>query len=360
MQVLLLDPKTLTLHPALAAVPMLQEIAEHFGDPKNHHHDAKRRERGEDAAQAWAAFCQDVATRGVKEPLKVVRIKGGWQVVDGRHRLCAAQKAELQEVPCQHVSSRDIPNIIAANVIGRRHFSKTARAWMAVTMFPQVADAKAGNPQLLLSNNSDSISQTALAVRFGVSQALLSQVCDLYRKYKPSAKLFAQAEWLVWSGASVGGIEAGLGFQSASEADPSKITKTSTWNTAVKAGTGLVRRLEAFEQWQPADRQLFTDHLANEFAKLPTSSRDALYQAVMTADQKAVQTEKAAATAGKAPAAPQGKPTKTEQRFTCPCCQQPGWTRRELKEKHRCPAKDGAPLSKGDLLAAMPSPEIHP
>jgi ParB-like chromosome segregation protein Spo0J len=54
--------------------------------------------------KAVERLAADVAENGVKEPLKYVEHRGAKYVVDGNHRLRAAARAGLKEVPAEKVS----------------------------------------------------------------------------------------------------------------------------------------------------------------------------------------------------------------------------------------------------------------
>lgn len=460
MEILLLEPTTLNIHPALAAVPMLHEVAEHFGATQIHHHDKGRREAGEAAAEDWQAFRQDVAARGVQDPLKVIRGPEGWQVVDGRHRLKASEEAGLETVPCVETTEAEITNVIAANILARRHVTKTARAWLAVTLFPQVLESKVGGDQKSAEKKSlrqirNDFSQTSLAQRFGVSQDTMSRVCKVYEAAR-KLSAFASFEWNVWRGLGVAELEKQLGMAETQENHPERVSKEPSWGSTLRALGSFNERMATFDKWPEEEQKYFSDTLGHRWARLGTPQINALQTALNLAKNlpnekkqpasqknllplapplptqpKAEGSDRAPHGAGALPgtgvdsdegdhegevfgvadgadrggagtagddnqrslpadgaecgplpedSAPvegrsslgicaglhqesqmaggalvsTSKLPKTEPLYTCPCCQSHGWKRRELKERHRCPAKDGEYLSKGDLLAAMP------
>ena len=351
MQTILVKPEKLSIASALNSVPTMKEVAEHFTNNANHHYDSKRKERGEEALQAWQAFVADIKKRGIQEPLKVITApKGQYEIVDGRHRFLAATEAGLTEVPCVQVSKNSVQDIIAGSIVGRRHFTKTARAWLAVTLNPKVANAGHGGDRKSSSENELDLTQAELAAKFGVSTGLLSQVVDIYRKYSPSPDLLEQVTWMIWAGTAAGGVEAGMGFIDAAQQDPNKITKVANWNTALKAAKGFTSRLVEFANWPATEQTLFTDHLSKALVELPEEARAALAAALKPAAASEAEDIEEPTVAVKQP----GKPGKKEILLTCPMCHTANFTMPGLKA-HKCKANNGEQLSRGSLLAALPS-----
>ena len=374
MQTILVKPEKLSIASALNSVPTMKEVAEHFTNNANHHYDSKRKERGEEALQAWQAFVADIKKRGIQEPLKVITApKGQYEIVDGRHRFLAATEAGLTEVPCVQVSKNSVQDIIAGSIVGRRHFTKTARAWLAVTLNPKVANAGHGGDRKSSSENENGkpknpssenengklkssseneldLTQAELAAKFGVSTGLLSQVVDIYRKYSPSPDLLEQVTWMIWAGTAAGGVEAGMGFIDAAQQDPNKITKVANWNTALKAAKGFTSRLVEFANWPATEQTLFTDHLSKALVELPEEARAALAAALKPAAASEAEDIEEPTVAVKQP----GKPGKKEILLTCPMCHTANFTMPGLKA-HKCKANNGEQLSRGSLLAALPS-----
>lgn len=88
----------------------------------------------------WAAFLCDVSRRGVQEPLL---IQEGGIVLDGRHRLEAAEITETTRVPCRIVdlsAKEQLDTIIKAATL-RRHLSDDQRAALAAKLQPAVSKA---------------------------------------------------------------------------------------------------------------------------------------------------------------------------------------------------------------------------
>ena len=94
----------LTIHPLLAPVPRLALDAPEM-----------------------LALIASVETHGVLAPL-IVNERA--EIIDGRARLIAAQKAGLTEVPCVVVPDEDAATLILDTLCARRHLTKSALAYV--------------------------------------------------------------------------------------------------------------------------------------------------------------------------------------------------------------------------------------
>lgn len=201
----------LQLHPALVRVVMVPDVATALGE--THHHDPARLERLEDLRADWAAWVDDIRDHGVLEPLSVIAADDDTLlVIDGRHRLAAAQQAGLTEVPCRLVEAEDMNGVIVGSVTGRRHWTKSQRAWFAVLMHPEVAGdvhGKVGGKNRP-AENAGLITQPDLAARFGVSERLLRDAIELFRGLEKYPDFRERFEPSLWAGASLAGLLQGF------------------------------------------------------------------------------------------------------------------------------------------------------
>lgn len=221
-------------HPALARVALVPEVA--AWQAANHHGDPARKERAEEQAADWAAWVAEVAAHGIREPLRVVRVadpgegEPAWLVIDGRHRLAAAEAAGLETVPCREADAAELPAVAEGSVTGRRHWTKGQRAFFAVMLHPQVADEedakirqkaklKAGDSRSALNAErgtkegqvaDDTLSATDLAARFGVSKRLIEDAIWLYRAFASNPIARDRVEPSLWAGASLAGCRQGV------------------------------------------------------------------------------------------------------------------------------------------------------
>ena len=114
MEIKQFDPQLLAVHKSLDIMPSWSEE-----DPR------------------FFALCDDIKENGVREPVKVMlppspRSDGKKAiVVDGRHRVRAAKRMGLLAVPCIVVPESEVAGIIIATLLHRRHYSKSALAYLA-------------------------------------------------------------------------------------------------------------------------------------------------------------------------------------------------------------------------------------
>ena len=210
--VLMLDPEAMLPHPLLDRMMMLDKVAGKLRQRAKTagHNRRDMLDAAEEAYQSLDALKASVAAQGVIEPLLVVATEPGqYRIIDGRHRWTAALAAGLRAVPCIVRDEADAGQIIADSVTGRRHFTKSALAWIAVLTHPEVAtEAKAGNPNFsnpakLAELEKGSENMAALATRHGVSLRLIEDACRLYRILETHRSLREKYELSIWAGAGL-------------------------------------------------------------------------------------------------------------------------------------------------------------
>jgi len=256
-KVIMVKVEDCTVSPLLACVPMTGDIvASYASSSRKDHLDLSNEMQLE-----RDAFLASLKRHGIKEPLKMASLGGGkWMVHDGRHRLEWARTNGVAMVPMLEVTKEEGEALAFETVIGRRHWTKGQRAWLGVLQFPQVCDVSEGRPK-----NSDSIgvSATSLAVRLGVSADVVSQAVTLYRSfYAPGAEvggvesiqaesLRTKYEFLIWGGAGLGGILAGIGGGESTRGEP----KAKTGFHHLEAPLASLSRLsKAFTAWDAEER----------------------------------------------------------------------------------------------------------
>lgn len=172
----LLDP-----HPGLDRLMLVPRVAEAIQENARSHKD--RVERVEAISESWFAWVEELRTNGVLEPLRIVKRTDspGYWIADGRHRHAGGIEAGIEKFPAIVVKESDVLPLALATVVGRRHMTKSQRAWLAVLMHPEVAsdDRKPGRPSKSLIKKG--IKNEDLAVRVGVSLSLIESAVKLYR-----------------------------------------------------------------------------------------------------------------------------------------------------------------------------------
>lgn len=247
-------------------IPKVSEILS-----ETHHGDAARQQRSEELAEDWAAWVSEIRANGIMEPIRVVPNGDGWLAVDGRHRLAAALEIGLEEVPVVEVSEEEAAAVIEGSVSGRRHWTKSMRAYFAVLVHPEVAterrhggDRKSTRIQCALNNDD-------LASRFGVSPRLLDQAIELYRLIEAYPEFRDRIEPSLWGGASLAGLIQGMRALT----DP--VGSTGPGKTIVRHHPGKLDKIWASEKaharnWHLLDedhRTIMRRRLESELAELP-------------------------------------------------------------------------------------------
>lgn len=193
------DPADLKVHPALKHVP---EWAN--DDPD------------------FIALVDDVRARGIDQPL----ICFDDMIVDGRHRWRSAKRLHLKEVPTVQCAEAEIHAIILGSMLHRRHFTKSALAYLA---YPLMADAweeakkrqaskQFGKPATGSTISVLPKSVAELAEQCGFSRVLFFQARDIHDIFTAKPKLRDEFEGQILSGdISLGPLKAGIAGQQATK-----------------------------------------------------------------------------------------------------------------------------------------------
>jgi len=300
MTVHLVRRELITIDPRLAIVPMMVDVAAKFiTSPK-----PEIKAQGVEMMAEHDALRSSLDELGIVEPIKAFRQGRRWVAVDGRHRLewlddgyaPHSTKNQFLKVPLIEVSEAEAMQIIEASVIGRRHWTKGQRAWLGVCQHPAVCEVEEGRP----AKNADSIgvlTAPKLAARIGVSADTVNQAVALYRAfYAPghaasspeaieAAAKREKYEHLIWGGAGLGGILAGIAGGDATGGKPKAQTGFHHLDAPLSQ---LVRLSKAFTSWDTEERlkaqRLLT---ARVKADMTPEFRLALAEALAAADEPA-------------------------------------------------------------------------
>lgn len=309
--------------PELAAVPMMGAVAAKFLQSAK----PDVRKMGQEIEDERLALRASFEERGIQDPIPVtvynaegVEIAGidchpyrlklmadrhnkvtAW---DGRHRLEFANEDGGRNVPVRFVTESVGRSLLEASVIGRRHWTKGQRAWLGVCQHPAVCESTQGSGMAQRSDsvgtlkNADSIgvlTATKLAARIGVSADTVNQAVALYRAfYAPghaasspeaieAAAKREKYEHLIWGGAGLGGILAGIAGGDATGGKPKAQTGFHHLDAPLSQ---LVRLSKAFTSWDTEERlkaqRLLT---ARVKADMTPEFRLALAEALAAADE---------------------------------------------------------------------------
>ena len=275
-----IHPKRIVFDESLSVVPMLGTIADRFSAAAK----ADLRAEGAALTAELSALHGELDAHGIREPIPVTfmveKKKGhkprhwvrGW---DGRHRTGWALSKDLKTVPVRVVTEAEGRALLEATVIGRRHWTKGQRAWLAVTLNPIVCKQAEGRPK----KNSDSVGVSAeqLGSRFGVGPDLIGQAVKIYRCFEQLSTLREKHEPGIWLGHGLGAVLAGIPGAMATEDKPKKAVSWTTMQGPLKT---LNRVAGSFSKWSADEKECARDAFANWLKALPADFRLTLTEAV--------------------------------------------------------------------------------
>jgi hypothetical protein len=275
--------------------------------------DGSKRQSHKDKAEAFreelGTIRESMRADGIKDPLKVCQnSKGKWLILDGRHRHEQAIELGMETVPCREYPESEAREIIMAAAV-RRQVSKGARAYQAVTFFPEVAmdgkQRKLGNlsrtavtavredagpavtagPQRPPSETTET-----LATRTGVSLRLMEYAIWLYKKFQEREDLRLEFEPSIFAGNSLdkikGAVEARL--QGKTDAgDEDEQIPSPQHEKLVKFQTYLYSLGKSWETWDALGdlQKNATVLLCSNLKKAPAHVREELVKALTEAGE---------------------------------------------------------------------------
>ena len=271
---------------------------------------AKHKANAEEMGHDFEALVQSVGTHGIREKLKVVKDgKGGWLIVDGRHRYEAAAEvlrrwvlAETETenavaeqlssagLPCEEVAEGEVVPIIL-DAVNRRHLSKGARAYMAVLMLPEIArEAKRGGDQAKRIESA-LLTGEDLAVKAGVSPRLIDDAVSLYRQFEARPDVRNKFEDAIWVGAGLANLLAGIkGYlKTGQEPDEEEETEAEAKariaqgriETAMQKWVGVTTAFKHWETIPKASREPVIKTGVETVMALPEEVRKAISDALL-------------------------------------------------------------------------------
>lgn len=203
----------LHFHPLLESTPTMSSVIEELRKVIKTARgstlmDAK--ERLAEREPEWRAFVNDVKRRKVQESIVVVsRPGGGWFVVDGRNRTCAAREAGLETAPIR-ITQEAPADVILGSLAARRHVSKELLAYVALECHPYlIGEGERGRPSAENGNDFRFSTRQELADSIGVSDKTLQTAAQIHRHFIAHPKLRKKWEWRLYAGTSFKGVLAG-------------------------------------------------------------------------------------------------------------------------------------------------------
>jgi hypothetical protein len=243
---------TLTFHPLVAGLPGLID----------------------EASPQFAALVDDIAERGIDQPLICVPGEAGPLVIDGRNRFRAASLANLDEVPISLRDESETLGIILATLVHRRHYGKGALAYLAYPLTAQQRRGKVGGnganqhrrEQLSIQST---ITLDEIAARLGFARDLFYQAAKVHEAFERRPDLRAQFEPRILAGeVGLGACVAGI---ASSEATTGATRVDRTPFTLIKS-TFEALRGRVTRGWEQLDRSVqhaIAEEAAETIAAMP-------------------------------------------------------------------------------------------
>lgn len=282
-----LKPSDLTPHPLLERVTMRPELIGKLDGRRDW-----KDEAGEERL-SWQAFCDDIKTRGVREPLRVARIDGAWKILDGRHRWLAAKDGGLATVSCIEDRPEDARAVILAAVTHRRRITAAAAAYMWVMMFPEVAtEGKAGRPGKEIMHAVPNLTQGELAKRSGVSERWMREACATYKHLATRPKERARDEPLIVAGLlALGAARTGLNGKTKDEGGTGGREATDWYGRNIAALNNVTHWSMEFGRLDPAEKKELAEKVCAQAAEWPLEYRQMIAGAIAAAGDKPAPSE---------------------------------------------------------------------
>lgn len=231
-----------------------------------------------------------IAENGVTDPIKIS--KG--RIVDGREVWLHAKALGLDTVPCLEVPAGDVATIVLGSILGRKHYSKSALAYLAFPLIDPVlaeakkrklANLKAGkiSAERTLSGLSSATSAEELADQLALSRTFLFSARNIHGHFAKNEALKEHFESQILSGEmGLGAVLQGIaGWLATKHQSRPEREQLVFWAGKIKAFTDPRK----FAGWAEADTETRTwvrEHLARGIRDAwPADLRAALIEELM-------------------------------------------------------------------------------
>lgn len=250
----------------------------------------------EEASQNAAdleAFIADVKARGVIQPAMFYRnAKGQPVLVCGRTRRHAAQ-ATGHKLPAIEIEQKHARDYILSDAAHRRSLPKSAIAYIALLMHPEVAagshggDRKSSSPPNLIGHPTEDLSGEPLKLTFrdlaslaGCSVSVIAEAVETYRYLSTRKKARSKMEPLITAGLiTLGAARAGAAGSEATSDQPRRPAGESALVRGLKT---LGSRARDFDKWPEDEIEAATASLSAAVATWPESFRAVMRTALTT------------------------------------------------------------------------------
>lgn len=209
------------------------------------------------------ALRASIAETGVTEPLKIS--KG--RIIDGREVWLHAKALGKDTVPCLEVPEGDVATIVLSSLLCRKHYSKSALAYLAFPFVDAVlkeakkrklANLKTGvvSPERQLSGLSGAASAEELAEQLGINRQFLFSARNIHGHFAKNEELKEHFEPQILSGElGLGAVLQGIaGWNATKDQSRTDREQLVLWSEKIK---GFIDPRK-FAGWDKADAETRT------------------------------------------------------------------------------------------------------
>lgn len=241
-----------------------------------------------DDSPEMMGLVEDVRSRGIDEPLIVVESEdGAFLLIDGRHRLRAAQFSGLIEVPVVVRPEEEAADIILGTLVHRRHYLKGALAYLSYPVIAHQQATHGGNrgnqyKKVAKSTQSTLASAEEICARLGFGRDLYFQAKGVHDFFRRSPGLRAEYEPRILSGEiGLGACLAGLSGKEATERQ--KRQDRPPLELITEAFRAVQMRFDHWDRLEGSARRAVTQEATETFLKLPDEVQESVLRAYKTA-----------------------------------------------------------------------------
>ncbi len=229
-------------------------------------------------SREFAALADDVAARGIDQPLIVVLSDGEPRIIDGRNRFHAATVANLDEVPIVIREESEAMSIILGTLVQRRHYGKGALAYLAYPLAAAQKRTGAGRPAKLSIQSTITIDE--IAAQLGFARDLFYQAAKVHEFFLNRPDLRAQFEPRILAGeVGLGACVAGMA-SSVATTDSSRKDR-SPYQLITDTFGALRKRFEQrWERLEGSARLAVTEEATATFLSLPKEVQQSIVNAL--------------------------------------------------------------------------------
>ena len=235
-----------------------------------------------DSSPELAGLVEDVEAHGIHEPLIVVKDPDNTDfvlLIDGRHRLRAAQLGGIESVPVIFRDEADAADIILSTLVHRRHYTKGALAYLTYPVIASQAANRGGDKKSKFTQSTLIPSVEELCAKLGFSREIYFQAKQIHGYFKANPSLRAEYEPRILTGEiGLGACAAGLAGKEATQGQ--KRTDRGPLDLIHDAFRSVQLRFEYWGQLDRTAQHAVTQEATETFLKLPAEVQESVLKAL--------------------------------------------------------------------------------